>query len=85
MTNDVPLRIIRIFVSSPADVADERDRAKQVIEGLRRRYSHKFLLKAVLWEELALQANMSFQQGIDRVGRQPLGHFSSQEKLLSLK
>ena len=30
-------RIIRIFISSPGDVADERDRARQVIESLRRR------------------------------------------------
>ena len=58
-------RIIRIFISSPGDVADERDRARQVIESLRRRYADRFLLKPVLWEELPLQANMSFQQGID--------------------
>lgn len=62
-----PLPTIRIFISSPGDVAEERDRAKQVIEGLQRRYSQRFYLKPVLWEELALQADMSFQQGIDRM------------------
>ncbi len=58
---------IRIFISSPGDVKEERQRARQVIEGLRRRYSRHFLLTPVLWEELPLQADMSFQQGIDLV------------------
>ena len=58
---------IRIFISSPGDVNEERQRARQVIEGLRRRYSRHFLLKPVLWEELPLQADKSFQQGIDLV------------------
>jgi WD40 repeat protein len=60
-------RTIRIFISSPGDVAEERDRARQVIDGLRRRYATRFLLKPVLWEDLALQINLSFQQGIDLV------------------
>src|SRR5271165_302182 len=58
-------RIIRIFISSPGDVAEERDRARQVVESLRRRYADRFFLKPVLWEELPLQADTSFQQGID--------------------
>lgn len=58
-------RTIRILISSPGDVAEERDRARQVIEGLRRRYAGSFHLKPVLWEELALQTDMSFQEGID--------------------
>jgi tetratricopeptide (TPR) repeat protein len=59
------VRTIRIFISSPGDVAEERDRARQVVEQLRRRYAGQFDLKAVLWEDLPLQADMSFQQGID--------------------
>ncbi len=58
---------IRILISSPGDVAEERDRARQVVESLRRRYARKFLIKPVLWEELALQADVSFQEGIDLV------------------
>jgi WD40 repeat protein len=60
-------RTIRILISSPGDVAEERDRARQVIDSLRRRYARRFQLKPVLWEELALQVDMSFQQGIDLV------------------
>ncbi|MDB6138899.1 MAG: hypothetical protein JWO94_1971 [Verrucomicrobiaceae bacterium] len=58
---------LRIFISSPGDVAEERDRARQVVESLRRRYAGRFFLKPVLWEELPLQADISFQQGIDLV------------------
>ncbi len=58
---------VRIFISSPGDVIEERERARQVVESLRRRYVGRLDLKAVLWEELPLQADMSFQQGIDLV------------------
>jgi hypothetical protein len=61
------MRTLRIFISSPGDVAEERERAKQVVEGLRRRYAGVFLLQHVLWEELPLQADRSFQDGIDVV------------------
>ncbi|MFH0953772.1 MAG: AAA family ATPase [Verrucomicrobiota bacterium] len=60
-------RRIRIFISSPGDVAEERDRARQVVEELRHRYAGRLDIKAVLWEKLPLQADMSFQQGIDLV------------------
>lgn len=59
------VKTIRIFISSPGDVQEERERARQVIEGLRRRYAGVFHLKPVLWEELPLQPDMNFQQGID--------------------
>ena len=36
---------IRIFISSPGDVAEERNPARQVVESLRRRYTRKFLIK----------------------------------------
>jgi WD40 repeat protein len=65
--NDQVLRTIRILISSPGDVAEERDRARQVIDSLRRRYVKRFLLKPLLWEELPLQMDTSFQQGIDLV------------------
>ena len=58
---------IRVFISSPGDVQDERERARQVIEGLRRRYSPNISLKHIFWEDLPLQPDMSFQQGIDLV------------------
>jgi hypothetical protein len=61
------VRTIRIFISSPGDVAEERDRARLVIDGLRRRYAGRLVLKPVLWEDLPLQGDISFQEGIDRV------------------
>ena len=61
------MKRIRIFISSPGDVHEERERARGVVHQLRRRYADRFDLQAVLWEELPLQADMSFQQGIDVV------------------
>jgi len=58
---------VRIFISSPGDVQEERERARQVIEGLRRRYSRSLRIEPVFWEDLPLQPEMSFQQGIDLV------------------
>ena len=61
------MKTIRIFISSPGDVAEERERARQVVESLRRRYVGRLNLEAVLWENLPLQADASFQEGIDTV------------------
>lgn len=61
------MKTIRIFISSPGDVKEERERARQVVESLRRRYSRRVTLQPVLWEDLPLQSDMSFQQGIDGV------------------
>ena len=61
------IKKVRIFISSPGDVIEERSRAKQVIEQLRRRYAGRLTLEAVLWEDLPLQADLSFQEGIDIV------------------
>lgn len=61
------VRTVRIFISSPGDVSEERERARQVIESLRRRYAGKLELKPVLWEDLPLQATASFQEGIDLI------------------
>jgi WD40 repeat protein len=62
------MRRVRIFISSPGDVAEERDRARQVIEQLQRWYgSDRVQLEPVLWEDLPLQFDSSFQRGIDAV------------------
>ena len=61
------MKTLRIFISSPGDVHDERERARQVVQGLRKRYVQYFDLKPILWEELPLQLDASFQQGIDLV------------------
>jgi len=36
------MQTLRIFISSPGDVAEERERARQVVQGLRRRYARHF-------------------------------------------
>ncbi len=61
------MKTLRIFISSPGDVAEERERAKQVIEQLRRRYTGRLELRPVFWEDMPLQGDMSFQEGIDVV------------------
>jgi WD40 repeat protein len=58
---------LRIFISSPGDVSEERDKARQVIAGLQRQIGDDLVLNPVLWEELPLGADASFQQGIDLV------------------
>jgi WD40 repeat protein len=60
-------RTLRIFISSPGDVQEERERARQVIESLRRRYARTLALHHIFWEDLPLQPGASFQQGIDAV------------------
>ena len=55
---------IRVFISSPGDVIEERDKARRVVQSLERRY-RGVTLEPVLWEELALPATASFQETID--------------------
>ncbi|MGO9468306.1 MAG: SUMF1/EgtB/PvdO family nonheme iron enzyme [Isosphaeraceae bacterium] len=57
----------RIFISSPGDVQEERERARSVVHQLRRRYAGRLDLRALLWEELPLAADMPFQEGIEVV------------------
>ena len=65
------MHTLRIFISSPGDVAEERDKAKQVIASLQRQYGDEVRLIPVLWEDLPLGADASFQQGIDLVLKGP--------------
>ncbi len=67
------MKTIRIFISSPGDVAEERDKARQVVRELQRLYLGRLELIPVLWEDLPLQADTSFQQGIELVLSQEHG------------
>ena len=58
---------IRIVISSPGDVATERDRAKDVVTLCGRWYGDRVKLLPVLWEELPLTIEMPFQDQIDVV------------------
>lgn len=64
-----PVRL-RIFISSPGDVEDERKKAAQVIAGLQHYYAEAVILEPVLWEDLPLRVDCSFQEGIDVILRQ---------------
>ncbi|MFA7173698.1 MAG: hypothetical protein WC340_09825 [Kiritimatiellia bacterium] len=65
MSETIPT--IRIFISSPGDVAVERGKARKVVEALQKRYAGRLKLETMLWEDLPLGAETSFQQGIDLV------------------
>ena len=61
------MKKIRIFISSPSDVAIEREKAREVINRLQKRYVGQLKLEAVLWEDMFLGVDTSFQQGIESV------------------
>jgi len=47
---DAP-RVVKVFVSSPIDVAPERGRAQAVAAKLNREYEGRVRFEPVLWEE----------------------------------
>lgn len=59
------MKKLRIFISSPGDVQQERMIAKRVISDLSRAYRDYVILEPILWEDLPLEATGSFQGGID--------------------
>jgi formylglycine-generating enzyme required for sulfatase activity len=56
---DQPL--VRIFISSPADVRPERLKAEQIVKRLNREFGHYRHVEAVLWEREPLVASHAFQ------------------------
>jgi tetratricopeptide (TPR) repeat protein len=68
MTPTRPL--LRIFLSSPADVAAERDAAERLIRQLAQELADRVDLRLVRWENLERRADQgTFQAGIDRVAK----------------
>lgn len=59
------MKKLRIFISSPGDVQQERMIARRVISDLSRVYQDYVNLEPILWEDLPLEATSSFQGGID--------------------
>lgn len=57
-------RKLQVFVASPGDVADERRRAVLVLRKLRRDYRAWLDLDWVVWEDLPISADGSFQDDI---------------------
>src|SRR5262252_10806513 len=56
---------LKIFISSPGDVNDERSRAALVISRLKREFARFFELSAVLWEYEPMLSSGHFQDIID--------------------
>ncbi len=65
MATDSSRDTLRIFLSSPGDVQEERDKARLVIDDLQRDYGVRLL--PVLWEDMALPATGSFQETIELI------------------
>lgn len=55
---------LKIFISSPGDVDDERRRAKQVIRRLHNEFARFMDVQAILWEEQPQRATEHFQEQI---------------------
>ena len=64
MTADGAPRVVRVFVSSPVDVAPERGRVQAVATKLNRDYEDLVRFETVLWEEHFYKADRSFQPQI---------------------
>jgi WD40 repeat protein len=56
---------LRVFISSPGDVPDERLRADLVIDKLAQDYSRFFVLESYRWEHEPMLASGHFQDAID--------------------
>src|ERR1700737_3340026 len=59
------IQSLRIFISSPGDVPNERRRAALVISRLRREFARFFNISAVLWEYEPMLSSGHFQDIID--------------------
>src|ERR1700760_2558187 len=56
---------LRIFISSPGDVAEERLRANLVVQKLARDYARFFRIEPYLWEYEPMLASGHFQDAIE--------------------
>jgi WD domain, G-beta repeat len=56
---------LRIFVSSPTDVPDERLRADLIVDKLSQDYSRFFAIESYRWEHEAMLASKHFQDAIE--------------------
>jgi formylglycine-generating enzyme required for sulfatase activity len=57
-------RLLRVFISSPADVRPERLIAERVVQRLAREFSYHFRIEPVMWEREPLVATAHFQDGL---------------------
>ena len=59
------MKTIRIFIGSPCDVHEEREKARRVVNTLQRVFEDRMLLELVTWEDMGLSAAASFQEGLE--------------------
>lgn len=59
------MKRIRIFISSPGDVQQERNIAREVIAELGNLYSQYVTLEVLMWEDFPLTVDSTFQEGIN--------------------
>ena len=59
------MKKIRIFISSPGDVQQERNIARKVISELNSIYSKYAQIEVLMWEDFPLTSESTFQEGID--------------------
>src|SRR5262245_37418947 len=63
------MRVIRLFVSSPSDVFEERQRIKWITDRLNGEFAQILRFEAILWEREVYHAHESFQEQIDKRAR----------------
>jgi hypothetical protein len=63
------IRNIRVFLSSPADVEQERLRSTLVVQKLAREYARFFTVESYLWEHEPMLASGTFQDAIEPPSR----------------
>ena len=60
---------MRIFISSPGDVGEERELAALVMQRLQREFAGRLEISPFFWEHQPLRATASFQEEIDAILR----------------
>ena len=58
-------RTVRVLISSPNDVSEERQKARAILEDLQKSYVGELDLVPIFWEDLVLEATKSFQEEIE--------------------
>src|SRR5579883_657526 len=66
MTAMAELPVLKVFLSSPGDVAEERAVAEIVLRRLAGEFAHMVRLELVLWEHEPIFGHTGFQQQIER-------------------
>jgi WD40 repeat protein/energy-coupling factor transporter ATP-binding protein EcfA2 len=63
-TNSIEKKSLKIFVSSPGDVAEERTISARIIKRLQECYKHLIEIEPIFWEHEPLRGSKSFQEEI---------------------